>query len=162
MNDRLISLLLILGLMSLGSTTGCKKPSSQELESMFNQAQELQMANKHEEAIKVYREIIKKAPNSKMGANSQFMIGFIFNNYLRDTAQARIELTRFLEKYSKIADSGLVAGAKFELEYLGKDISEIPILSQLEPEPTPVDTTTLDYIIEKKEKERKERTGEKE
>jgi len=40
-------------------------------------------------------------------------------------------LNRFVDNYTAIADSGLIEGAKFELQHMGKNIDEIPILSDL-------------------------------
>lgn len=97
----------------------------------FAKAQELQKDEKFAEAIQIYRGIVKKFPQTRQASNSQFMIGYICSNHLNDTEQAKIELNRFLTDYAEIADSGLIAGAKFELQYMGKNIDEIPILSNL-------------------------------
>jgi len=101
---------------------------------MFAKAQEMQKSEKFNEAIQVYRKIVKKHPKTRQASNSQFMIGYISSNHLNDIEQAKIELNRFLSDYAEIADSGLIAGAKFELEFMGKSIDEIPILSNLNEE----------------------------
>ena len=98
---------------------------------MFAKAQEMQKNENFHGAIEIYRAIVKKHPQSRQASNSQFMIGYICSNHLNDVEQAKIELRRFLDKYAEIADSGLIAGAKFELKYMGKNIDEIPILSNL-------------------------------
>lgn len=98
---------------------------------MFLSAQQLQQEEKFDESIKLYRKITAKHQESRQSANSQFMIGYIYANHLRDTTKARIELNRFLDEYATIADSGLIEGAKFELKYMGKAIDEIPGLSEL-------------------------------
>lgn len=114
---------------------GCKREASkavagQETE-LFAKAQDLQKDEKYDEAVKVYREIARDYSSTKQGANSQFMVGYIYANHIKDLGQAKIELQRFLDKFGASADSGLVAGAKFELEYLGKSIDDIPALSNL-------------------------------
>lgn len=124
-----ILLILLILISGCGET---KKERTQEMEvELFAKAQELQKKEKFLDAIETYRKIISEYPETRQGANSQFMIGYIFANHVKDFEQAKIELDRFLEKYSTIADSGLVAGAKFELQFMGKDIDDIPILSDL-------------------------------
>jgi outer membrane protein assembly factor BamD (BamD/ComL family) len=117
------------------TVAGCKKEaakaiSGQEIE-LFAKAQDLQKQEKYDEAVSVYRQITRDFPSSKQGANSQFMVGYIYANHLKDYEQAKIELQRFIDKYGASSDSGLVAGARFEMQYLGKSIDEIPILSNL-------------------------------
>ena len=113
---------------------GCAKGGGKAkgADQLFANAQQLQQEEKFNDAVKVYRQIAEKYPKSRQGANSQFMVGYIYANHLKDLEQARIELNRFLDKFSAVSDSGLIAGAKFELQFLGKDISEIPTLSGLE------------------------------
>jgi len=98
---------------------------------LFSQAQEMQKDEKYEAAVKIYRQIACDYPKTKSGANSQFMVGYIYANHIKDLKQAEIELNRFIDKFGNVADSGLVAGARFELKWLGKDIDEIPILSDI-------------------------------
>ena len=121
------------------------KLTTSEVE-LFAKAQELQKDKKHSEAVEIYRQICARYPTTKQGANSQFMIGYTYANDIKDFEQARIELQRFLDTYSTIADEGLVEGAKFELENLGKDIDEIPILIQ-----TGEESDTMAVETEKKE-----------
>jgi len=132
----LLALTLIAGL----SIIGCKKDGGnagvpgKEVE-LFAQGQDLQKQEKFTEAVNLYRQISREYPKTKQGANSQFMVGYIYANHLKDYSQAKIELDRFIDKYDGTADSGLIAGARFELQYLGKSIDEIPILSNLEGAP---------------------------
>jgi len=128
-----------MALISALALTSCKKQETAgaaggETE-MFAKAQDFQKQEKFEDAVKTYRDIARNYPTTKQGANSQFMVGYIYANHIKDYEQAKIELNRFIEKYSTTADSGLVEGAKFELQYLGKSIDEIPILSDLDASP---------------------------
>ena len=128
-----------LALASALALTSCKKQETAaaaggETE-LFAKAQDLQKQEKFDEAVKTYREIARNYPTTKQGANSQFMVGYIYANHIKDYEQAKIELNRFIDKYKATADSGLVEGAKFELQYLGKSIDEIPVLSNLEAAP---------------------------
>ena len=137
-----IASLSVLAIVILGLIAGCggkEKEKGSELE-LFAQAQEFQKDEKFEDAIGVYRKIVRDFSDTRQGANSQFMIGFIYANHLSDSTQARIELQRFLDNFSAVADSGLIAGAEFELRFMGKDIEDIPILSEL-GEGEPLDTS---------------------
>lgn len=108
--------------------SGCQgKPAGNPAE-MFASAQDFQKQENYTEAIKVYKQIVKDHPKSREGANSQFMVGFIYANHLQDFPKAKAELTTFLDKYSTTADSGLIEGAKFELRFMGKPIDDIPSL----------------------------------
>jgi len=126
-------------LVSALALASCKKQETAAVNGneteLFAKAQDLQKQEKFEDAVRTYREIARNFPTTKQGANSQFMVGYIYANHIKDYEQAKIELNRFIDKYSSSADSGLVAGAKFELQYLGKSIDEIPILSNLEASP---------------------------
>lgn len=128
-----VSLLLVVGLVFMNSCGGDKKTDITQSEvELFAKAQELQKDKKHAEAIEIYRQITRDFPKTKQGANSQFMIGYTYANDIKDYEQARIELNRFLETCSDIADAGLIEGARFELDNMGKNIDEIPILIQSE------------------------------
>lgn len=145
MNPKIVkfSVVLVLSIIVLTWYSGCgKKEVSEDTSNaetavvmddteLFAKAQGLQKEEKYEEAVRIYRQIVREYPETKKAANSQFMIGYIYANHISDFEQAKIELNRFLEKFSETADSGLVAGAEFELLYMGKDIDEIEILSEL-------------------------------
>jgi len=80
-------------------------------------------------AISRLKQVIEKYPDSKFAPQSQFMLGFIYANNLSDTLKAKQEYTEFLEKYP---EHELITSVKWELKYLGKDISEIPLINELE------------------------------
>lgn len=79
-------------------------------------------------AIKTLQRVIDEYPESKSAAPCQFMIGFIHANNTSDTLKARLAYNTFLQKYP---DHELAASVKWELQYLGKDINEIPELMDL-------------------------------
>ena len=114
--------ILIVMMLQLNS---CKQKATTP-EDMFLGVQQLQQEEKYEDAIKLYRKIADTHHDSRQGANSQFMIAYIYSNHLQDTSNARIEFNRFLDEFSAAADSGLIEGAKFELKYMGMSIDEIP------------------------------------
>ena len=78
---------------------------------LFAKAQDLQKDEKFTEAIQVYRQIVREFPKTRQAANSQFMIGYVYANHVKDFEQAKTELQRFIDKFGASADSGLVAGA---------------------------------------------------
>jgi len=85
--------------------------------------------NDFKEAIEMFQKVSNGYPDSNMAAQSQFMIGFIYANSLQDTANARVAYHRFLEKYP---EHELVPSVQWELENLGKDINEIPVLKNIQ------------------------------
>jgi len=75
-------------------------------------------------AIMVYRQIIAEVNDANLVAQAQFMAGYIYANEIRDFDSAKVEYNAFLKAYPK---HELVASVKWELENLGKDISEFDI-----------------------------------
>lgn len=80
-----------------------------------------------ESAVAMHRKLIDKYPESKYAVQSQFMIGYIYANEIKDYDRARTEYERFLRKYP---DHELVPSVKWELENLGKELSEIDIFAK--------------------------------
>lgn len=108
---------------------GCSKgPSAEQL---FNEAKTLQEEAKYAEAVVKYERLVQLHPKDKLAPQSQFMIGFICANELKELEKAEKAYNAFLEKYSDQCDSGMVASAQWELKNLGKDINEIEDLSIL-------------------------------
>ena len=56
------------------------------------------------------------------------MIGYIYANVLDDSENAQVEYNLFLQKYP---DHELTPSVKFELDFLGKDINDIPQLKHI-------------------------------
>jgi TolA-binding protein len=82
-------------------------------------------------AIGAYERMITASVHSpdsaKTAAQAQFMIGYVYNNSLKDTAKAREAYQVFLDKYP---GHELTESVKWELQYLGKDINEIATFSK--------------------------------
>jgi TolA-binding protein len=79
-------------------------------------------------AVAAYERIVQSYPDSTArAAQAQFMIGFIYNNYVQDTTRAGSAYRTFLEKFPK---HDLADDVKWELKYLGKSIDEIPELAK--------------------------------
>ena len=56
------------------------------------------------------------------------MIGYIYGNALNDFDKARFEYNEFLKRFP---EHELSPSVKFEIEFLGKDINEIPTLNHI-------------------------------
>ena len=56
------------------------------------------------------------------------MIGYIYANVKNDSANALKEYNVFLEKYP---DHELAPSVQFEIQWLGKDINDIPALKHI-------------------------------
>ena len=81
-----------------------------------------------EKALTEYRIVLSKYNGSKEEALAQFMIGYIYANVLKDFVSARKEYQVFLDNFPK---HELYPSVKFEIDYLGKDINEIPALKHI-------------------------------
>ncbi|MFQ6614063.1 MAG: tol-pal system YbgF family protein [Fidelibacterota bacterium] len=79
-------------------------------------------------AIDSYRKVLTDFPGSKQEAHAQFMVGYIYANVLNDQENARKEYETFLKKFP---DHELSPSVRFELEFLGKDINDIPQLKHI-------------------------------
>lgn len=78
-------------------------------------------------SVDSFRRLVNNYPASKLIAQSQFMIGYTYANLIKDLDKARTEYELFLQKFPK---NELASSVQWELEHLGKDISEIDFLSK--------------------------------
>ncbi len=79
-------------------------------------------------AIQEYRKVIEKYGGSSQEAHALFMIGYIYANVVNDPKSAEIEYKTFLERFPT---HELAPSVKFEIEFLGKGIEEIPALKHI-------------------------------
>ena len=79
-------------------------------------------------AINEYRKVLNQFSGSGQEAHAQFMIGYIYANILKDSDKAKSEYQTFLTRFPK---HDLSPSVRFELDFLGKDINEIPALKHI-------------------------------
>ncbi len=79
-------------------------------------------------AIQEYRKVIKNYGGSPQEPHALFMIGYIYANIINDNKSAEIEYKSFLNQFP---DHELYPSVKFELDFLGKSIEEIPALKHI-------------------------------
>lgn len=79
-------------------------------------------------AIQEYRKVVEKYGGSPQEPHALFMIGYIYANVVNDSKSAEIEYKEFLKKFP---DHELSPSVKFEIEFLGKSIDEIPALKHI-------------------------------
>ncbi len=113
----LIALLVVLAVW------GCSGPDSEE--KLFEQAKAAQEQQNFKKALECYEKIVEINPGSARAGEAQFMVGFLYANNLNEIEKARTAYERFLEIYGESADSGLVISVQWELDHLGRDVSEI-------------------------------------
>lgn len=80
-----------------------------------------QQQGKMEEAIGHYERVLAEYPDSEHGDEAQFMIAFIYEEYIRDLEKARRAYQRVLENYP---DSDLAASAQHLLPHVGRPPQE--------------------------------------
>ena len=74
------------------------------------------------------RKVIENYNGSLQEPHALFMIGYIYANVINDIKSAKIEYEKFIKRFSS---HELAPSVKFELEYLGKGIDEIPALKHI-------------------------------
>jgi TolA-binding protein len=79
-------------------------------------------------AIQEYRKVIKNYGGSPQEPHALFMIGYIYANIINDNKSAELEYKSFLNQFP---DHELYPSVKFELDFLGKSIEEIPALKHI-------------------------------
>jgi len=79
-------------------------------------------------AIQEYRKVIENFSGSSQEAHALFMIGYIYANVVNDPKSAEIEYNEFLKRFP---NHELAPSVKFEIEFLGKGIEEIPALKHI-------------------------------
>ncbi len=72
-------------------------------------------------AISHYNRLLKDYPDSDQGDEAQFMIAFIYEEYLQDMEQARLAYQRVIDSYP---NSELAASARRLLPNVGRDPEE--------------------------------------
>jgi len=77
-----------------------------------------------DKAVATYERLVEKFPQSKYQPQSMFMIGYIYANHIKNFDKARTYYDQFITKYP---EHELTASVQWELQHLGKDISEINI-----------------------------------
>ena len=98
-------------------------------EEAFNAGQQNFNQEKFQEAMANFKEVIDNYPETEFAAKSMFMIGFINANHLKNLEEARKYYQAFVDKYP---EHELVESAKYELETLGKNIEDLPIMKKIE------------------------------
>ena len=77
-----------------------------------------------EKSVTTYRRIVEEYPQSQYVIQSSFMIGYRYANDMKELDKARVAYEEFLKKYP---DHELASSVRWELDHLGKDISEIDL-----------------------------------
>ena len=103
-------------------------PQSEKAPEMMNKLAMIYASGEKDfqKAIALHQEIIKNFPETKYAIQSQFMIGYIYANEIKDFDKAREKYEAFLQKYP---DHELATSVQWELQNLGKPLSEIDIFA---------------------------------
>lgn len=109
---------------------GGESLSEQEL---FNQAQVFYAEENFDEAIGSYKNIIDDFPDGENRSKAIFMLGFLYANSLQEFTQAANYYNMVIREYP---DDVLTPSAQFELDNLGKDISEFENIFEAPPDTT--------------------------
>lgn len=79
-------------------------------------------------AIQSYQKVVDNFIGSDKEAEAQFMVGYVHANYLSDFESATASYELFLQKFP---NHELAPSVQFEMDNLGRDINEIPVLKHI-------------------------------
>lgn len=99
------------------------KPYERDAEGLYIESQYFSSIGMYYHAIAGYEEFLAKYPTNEKAPNVAFLIGFTYNNHIRDLKKAEKSYKDFIAKYP---DNELVVSAEFELKTLGKSENELP------------------------------------
>ena len=85
--------------------------------------------NQYRKAIEYYREVAEEYSDTQWGAKSQFLLGYVNANHLRNYDIAEEEYQVFLDLYPT---HELTTAVEFELNHLGADPTELDSLDFLQ------------------------------
>ena len=100
---------------------GAESADGEGPEDMYRAADLYSASFEYNEAVKIYDEIIDQHADHKRAADALFAKGFIYNDKIGDTAQARAAYTQFLRQYP---DHQMVQAAQTEIQLLGVPAEE--------------------------------------
>lgn len=117
----------------LYNTALARFPKSANRDDMLQKVGLIYLNNQeqYQRAIDSYRRLLQEYPDSKHAAQAQFMIGYVYANHLKDYEQARTAYNTFKQKYPQ---HELTPSVDWELEHLGKDISELDFIANVRNE----------------------------
>ena len=78
----------------------------------------------YQKSVEAYKQLINKYPKSNYIIQSSFMIGYRYANDIKDLDKAKKYYQEFLKKWPT---HELASSVQWELEHLGKDISELDL-----------------------------------
>jgi TolA-binding protein len=78
----------------------------------------------YQKSVEAYKQLVNKYPKSNYVIQSSFMIGYRYANDIKDLTNAKKYYEEFLQKWP---NHELASSVKWELEHLGKDISEMEL-----------------------------------
>ena len=107
------------GILRLFSNALAQSPKAPE--ALRKLAGLAQQQGKMQEAIGYYERVLAEYPDSGHGDEAQFMIAFIYEEYIRDLEKARRAYQRVIENYP---DSELAASARHLLPNVGRTPQE--------------------------------------
>lgn len=118
--------LFLFGIMILAFflTTSCSTRMSEK--DYFDRANQYMGQQNWEKAEELFAMIHEKYPNGIFSSKALFMVAYINANHLNNLEKARTYYTEFLDKYP---DHELADDAQYELDHLGKDVEDLPFIS---------------------------------
>ncbi len=83
----------------------------------------------YQKALKEFKKILRLYKDTDYGCKAQFMVAYVYSEYIRDLMLAKTAYEKTINEYPKCE---LVDDAQFMIKYLGKDPSEIDFLKAVD------------------------------
>jgi outer membrane protein assembly factor BamD (BamD/ComL family) len=122
-------IVFLMGILVVFLNLSCSEKKTEQ--DYYTLAQDHYAKEAYADAIENFKTILEKYPEGETTAQSTFMVGFIYANSLENLDEAKKYYTLFIEKYP---DHDLADDAQYELNNLGKDINDLPIFKDIQPE----------------------------
>jgi len=120
---------LLMGILVIFLFLSCSEKKTEQ--DYYELATEQYGKEAYADALENFKIILEEFPEGETTAQSTFMLGFIYANSLGNLEEAKKYYTLFIEKYP---DHDLADDAQYELNNLGKDINDLPIFKDMQPE----------------------------
>ena len=117
------ALFLFALLIIVGGFACSEKTSEQEY---FGMAKAYMEQQNWEKAEEMFSSVLNAYPDGAHASESLFMVAYINANYTKNLEKARASYEKFLAKFP---DSDLADDAQYELQHLGKNIDELPFMT---------------------------------
>ena len=90
-------------------------------QALFKRAEIAQIRKESQDAIALYEQLVREYPHGPKANHAQFMVGFLYEEELKDTTKAKMAYQKVIDNYP---DSDLAKSARICIKHVGKSPEE--------------------------------------